>query len=142
MDICIDFDGTCVKHRFPKVGEDIGAVPVLKELIANGHRLILFTMRSNVVNAKSPENNKEYTGNFLDDAVKWFKDNGIELFGINNNPDQNSWTTSPKAYGHMYIDDASLVIPLLFDPEQNARPYVNWYMVRGILIREGYIKEE
>ena len=46
MDICIDFDGTCVKHEFPEIGEDIGAAPVLKELIANGHRLILFTMRS------------------------------------------------------------------------------------------------
>ena len=29
MDILIDFDGTCVAHEFPKVGKDIGAVPVL-----------------------------------------------------------------------------------------------------------------
>jgi len=28
MEICIDFDGTCVTHEFPKVGKDIGAVPV------------------------------------------------------------------------------------------------------------------
>ena len=35
MVIGIDFDGTCVTHEFPFVGIDIGAVPVLKELIAN-----------------------------------------------------------------------------------------------------------
>ena len=48
MDIVIDFDGTVVTHEFPKIGRDIGAVPVLKELVANGHRLILFTMRSDI----------------------------------------------------------------------------------------------
>jgi hypothetical protein len=46
IEICIDFDGTCVTHEFPKVGKDIGAAPVLKELTEKGHRLILFTMRS------------------------------------------------------------------------------------------------
>lgn len=33
MIIGIDFDGTCVKHAFPKIGEEIGAAPVLKELV-------------------------------------------------------------------------------------------------------------
>ena len=47
LEIVVDFDGTCVTHEFPKVGLDIGAVPVLKKLVAVGHRLILFTMRSN-----------------------------------------------------------------------------------------------
>lgn len=28
--IGIDFDGTVVTHDFPKIGKDIGAVPVLK----------------------------------------------------------------------------------------------------------------
>ena len=56
MDIVIDFDGTVVTHDFPKVGNDIGAVPVLKELIANGHRLILFTMRSDIVNPTGEDN--------------------------------------------------------------------------------------
>ena len=46
MEICIDFDGTCVTHDYPRVGRDIGAVPVLKELVKNRHLLILFTMRS------------------------------------------------------------------------------------------------
>ena len=50
MDILIDFDGTVVTHDFPAVGKDIGSVPVLKRLVDNGHRLILFTMRSDVEN--------------------------------------------------------------------------------------------
>lgn len=55
MDICIDFDGTCVMHEFPEVGQDIGAVPVLKKLVEAGHNLILFTMRSDVVQPKSDD---------------------------------------------------------------------------------------
>lgn len=42
MEICIDFDGTCVTHEYPKIGKDIGAVPVLKRLIETGNKLILF----------------------------------------------------------------------------------------------------
>lgn len=40
MKIAIDFDGTCVYHEFPKVGGDIGAVPVLKRLVEEGHQLV------------------------------------------------------------------------------------------------------
>lgn len=43
--IAVDFDGTCVTHEYPDVGKDIGAIPVLKELVDKGHKLILFTMR-------------------------------------------------------------------------------------------------
>jgi hypothetical protein len=32
---------------------------------------------------------------YLTDAVSWFKENGIELYGINENPLQPSWTKSP-----------------------------------------------
>lgn len=32
MDIAIDFDGTCVTHEYPRVGNNIGAVPVLKKI--------------------------------------------------------------------------------------------------------------
>lgn len=46
--IGIDFDGTVVTHDFPKIGKDIGAVPILKRLVDNGHKLILFTMRSDI----------------------------------------------------------------------------------------------
>lgn len=153
MDICVDFDGTCVTHEFPKVGKDIGAVPVLKKLVAKGHRLILFTMRSNCENntgasACVPE---VHNGNFLDDAVNWFKENDIPLYGIQTNPTQYEWTSSPKAYGQLYIDDAALGCPLRWDiithpdghyagpPVMDGRPYVDWKGVEALLIAKGIL---
>ena len=68
MDICIDFDGTAVTHDFPKVGKDIGAVPVLMRLVNSGHRLILFTMRSNVEKVENDgqiEGYQHSTGKFF-----------------------------------------------------------------------------
>lgn len=109
MDIVIDFDGTVVTHDFPLIGEEIGAVPVLKRLRKNGHNIILFTMRS---------------GDKLEDAVRWFKKHRIKLYGIQKNPTQYLWTDSPKAYGQLIIDDAALGCPLVY--QNGRRPYVNW----------------
>jgi len=109
MIIAIDFDGTCVTHEFPKVGKDIKAVPVLKALVENGHQLVLFTMRSDIVNPTGEGNELHLeSGNYLTDAVNWFKENEIPLYGVQTNPTQHTWTTSPKAYAQMYIDDAAL----------------------------------
>lgn len=109
MDIAVDFDGTCVTHEYPKVGKDIGAEAVLKALVNQGHRLILNTMRS---------------GRQLDDAVKWFTDRNIPLYGVNENPTQKEWTSSPKVYAHLYIDDAAVGVPLITNWED--RPFVDW----------------
>ena len=135
MEICIDFDGTCVTHEFPKVGKDIGAVPVLKKLVEAGHKLILFTMRSDRPNhtGQLREDIKDVTGIFLTDAIDWFNKNQIPLYGINSNPNQG-WTTSPKAYAHLYIDDAALGCPLLFIPEMADRPFADWNKIEEILI--------
>lgn len=116
MEICIDFDGTCVAHDYPNIGMDIGAVPVLQEITNKGHKLILFTMRY---------------GKTLDDAVNWFEQNKIPLYGININPTQRKWTQSPKAYGQLYIDDSSLGCPLLTG--LHSRPFINWVKVRQLL---------
>ena len=76
MVVCVDFDGTCVTHEFPKVGKDIGAVPVLKELVKNNHQLVLFTMRSDIVNPTGEDNELHLgSGNYLTDAIEWFKQN-------------------------------------------------------------------
>lgn len=124
MYIAIDFDGTCVTHDYPRIGKDIHAIPVLKKLVSNGHKLILNTMRS---------------GKELDDAVNWFKENNIELFGINENPTQKRWTNSPKVYAHMYIDDAAFGCPLLNIPEISDRPFVNWVSIEVTLSQMGII---
>ena len=127
MVICIDFDGTCVSHEFPAIGEDIGAVPVLKALTDKGHQLVLFTMRSDMLSPTSDDYNIKGTGDaYLSQAVAWFEDNGIPLFGVNSNPTQSSWTESPKAYGGMYIDDLALGCPLIYPADSSKPPYVDW----------------
>lgn len=125
MDIVIDFDGTVVTHDYPRVGKDIGAVPILKELIDRGHKLILFTMRCD----------KQ-----LQEAVNWFKDNEIPLYGIQRNPGQDSWTSSPKAYGQLIIDDAALGCPLTNNKQYSDRPYVDWESVRFYLFKLGLLE--
>lgn len=136
MEIAIDFDGTCTTHEFPKVGKDIGAVPVLKKLVNAGHKLILFTMRSDRPEFNETNNPEieDVTGMFLTDAVNWFKENDIPLYGIQQNPKQG-WTTSPKCYTHLYIDDASIFAPLILDTDLCSRPFIDWKSVEQELIR-------
>jgi hypothetical protein len=122
--IAIDFDGTCVTHEYPKVGRFIGAQKVLKRLIDEGAKLILWTMRSN--------NKEDLFNNHLTDAVDWFNENQIPLFGVNENPEQKIWTSSPKAYAHVYIDDAALGIPLV-EGLNGDRAYVDWEQVEEML---------
>jgi len=137
LEIAIDFDGTCTTHEFPRVGKDIGAVP-LKKLVNAGHKLILFTMRSDRPEFNETNNPEieDVVGMFLTDAVNWFKDNDIPLYGIQQNP-QQGWTTSPKCYAHLYIDDAALGCPLKFT-ELSSRPYVDWEKVDKLLTGDLY----
>jgi len=141
MVIAIDFDGTCVTHDFPKVGKNIGAIPVLKKLVEAGHQLVLFTMRSDIKNPKTDDYNIHARGGkYLTDAVNWFKDNEIPLYGVQVNPAQHTWTTSPKAYAQLYIDDAALGCPLTYALELSDRPFVDWQEVESILINSEIIK--
>ncbi len=121
--IALDFDGTVVTHAYPEVGEDIGAVAVLKELVAQEDKLILWTMRS---------------GTLLEDAVAWFKKHDIPLWGINENPTQKEWTESPKLHADLLIDDSALGCPTCFlDGER--RPAADWRRIRELLVRMGYL---
>ena len=124
MIIAVDFDGTCVEHEYPEVGMDVeGAVDVLKALRANGHRIILFTMRS---------------GSKLDAALRWFKERKIDLWGINENPEQKEWTSSPKVFADLYIDDSAVGCPIMF-VDGARRPMVNWAKVRAQLEYDGLL---
>lgn len=124
MIIAVDFDGTCVEHDYPDVGLDVeGAVDTLKALVAKGHRLILFTMRS---------------GKKLEAAERWFKERKIGLWASNRNPEQEEWTESTKVYAHLYIDDSALGCPIMFI-DGVRRPVVNWTKVRQQLEYDGVL---
>lgn len=126
MTIAVDFDGTCVTHEYPKVGKDIGAAEVLRDIVASGHKLILWTIRSD----------KE-----LNAAVQWFADRRIPLYGANDNASQREWNGSRKVDANLYIDDAALGCPLAEDRAQGVitRSYVDWDAVRSMLVSRGVI---
>ena len=95
-------------------------------------------MRSDNVQEEESSLNFEM-GNYLTDAVNWFNENGIPLYGIQTNPTQHTWTTSPKAYAQLYIDDAALGCPLKYDLKFADRPFVDWSMVREMLVQYGVL---
>ena len=121
--IAVDFDGTVVTHAYPYVGEDAGAVPVLRELVDNGCKLILYTMRSDKL---------------LEAAVAWFRDRQLPLSAGNSNPEQAHWTASPKVHADLYIDDAALGCPVRFI-DGIRHPVADWGRIRELLVREGYL---
>lgn len=119
--ICVDFDNTVCLDEWPYIGplfED--AVKVLKELIKNGHKLILLTQRETrypLCCKELVDFAKQY-GSFrvqgdaykqggvrtdiLSQAVGVFQQNDIELSGINRNPD---WEYISKDYGRKVFAD-------------------------------------
>lgn len=120
MKIAIDFDGTIVDHRFPRIGSVVpGSIYWIKQFQAHGAKVILYTMRSDGL----PD------GNFLTDAVDFCRDNGIYFFGINMDPEQGGWTSSNKCYANLYIDDAAFGCPLRENPRMGGSPMVDWDIV-------------
>lgn len=94
MTIAVDFDGTIVHHRYPAIGKPVPfALEVLKQLSADGHKLILFTVRE---------------GKLLEDAVEYCRQNGLEFYAVNSEYPDAAWSgsgVSRKLRADMYIDD-------------------------------------
>lgn len=115
--IAVDFDGTLAQHRFPDIGEEVPwAFYWLKRLAGHGVKFILWTMRSD----------GQEVGNVLTEAVEFCRQRGIEFFGVNENPEQKEWTSSPKAYANIYVDDNAAGTPLIMD-SGGIREMVDWY---------------
>jgi len=121
--IGLDFDHTCVRsEKYPDYYENPHCAVVLRKLQKKGYKLILITMRE---------------GKFLDDALEWFKKHGIELYGINDNPDQHTWTTARKVFVNWFIDDRNLGTPMVYP--KNRKEYVDWYEVEKWFIKQGLL---
>ncbi|MGD9932040.1 MAG: BT0820 family HAD-type phosphatase [Mangrovibacterium sp.] len=97
MIIAVDFDGTIVEHKYPKIGKEIPfAIQTLKLLQEEGHRLILWTYRY---------------GTELDEAITYCKERGVEFYAVNKSyPEENFdiATTSRKISADMFIDDRNI----------------------------------
>lgn len=121
LPILVDFDSTMVvTDGYPNIiGENKPCVKVMKKWIKGGVGIILWTIRE---------------GKELDDAVNWCKEQGLELYGVNENPTQSSWNTARKVYGVLRIDDANVGTKLIHD--DTYRPRVDW-----AYIDKNYTKE-
>jgi hypothetical protein len=127
MIIGLDFDGTMIFHSFPTMGEPIPtAFEWVGRWVAEGARIMLWTNRSHkVMVGRDP----------LQEALDLMDKHGIPLWGVNENPEQD-WSDSPKAFAHLFVDDAALGCPLVHPP--GRRPHVNWAVVGPQVLLEIY----
>lgn len=98
MLIAIDFDGTVVEHKYPEIGREIPfAVETLKKLQNDGHKLILWSVR---------------TDDRLQEAVDWCKERGLTFYAVNRDfPEEdieNNINYSRKLQVDMFIDDRNI----------------------------------
>ena len=97
MIIAVDFGGTIVEHRYPKIGKEIPfAIDTLLRLRKDGHQLILWTVRE---------------GKLLEDAVNYCKERGLEFYSVNSNyteEDEAHSNFSRKLQADVFIDDRNL----------------------------------
>lgn len=99
MTIAVDFDGTIVEHKYPKIGKEKPfAIDALKALAAQGHQIILWTVRE---------------GALLEEAVAFCRDRGLVFYAVNSNYAagslfENRGSGSVKVKADIYIDDRNL----------------------------------
>jgi len=76
MTIAVDFDGTIVEHKYPAIGRERPfATATLRQLMKDGHRLILWTVRE---------------GDLLDEAVEWCEERGVRFHAVNSFLDEDA----------------------------------------------------
>lgn len=109
MPICVDFDGTIVFDRYPSIGEAVpGAIETLKKWNEMGAGIVLSTMRC---------------GQHLESAVQFINSQGLELYGVQEDPTQKDWTSSPKCNGIFCVDDRNIGCPIISIGEDRV---VDW----------------
>lgn len=94
--IAVDFDGTVVKDKYPKIGKpQFFAFETLKKLQGDGHRLILWTYRK---------------GKRLQEAVDFCKENGVQFYAVNQSFPEEEFTPgiSRKINADVFIDDRNV----------------------------------
>ena len=100
LKIVLDIDGTVFYHRYPKLGDPLPGWEYIKGWVDDGAILNISTMRSNVA---------------LTQALDGLDKLGIPYAGVSKDTGQEKWTSSPKCYGHIIVDDTCCGIPLGID---------------------------
>ena len=108
--IAIDFDGTIVEDAYPKIGKPIiFAFETMKKLQSEGHRLILWTYR---------------TDKKLQEAVDFCKQQGLEFYAINKSYPEEEFDgkISRKINAAFFVDD------------RNIGGFIGWTAVHKLLL--------
>lgn len=95
MLIAVDFDGTIVQHRYPKIGAPIPfAIETLLRLQKEKHQLVLWTVRE---------------GKLLDEAVNYCRERGLVFYAVNKtHPEEDPTKVPRKLMVDLFIDDLNL----------------------------------
>ena len=97
MIIAVDFDGTIVRHEYPKIGRELPfAIDTLKRLQQSPeYQLILWTVREGVE---------------LQEALEFCRNRGLEFYAVNSNyPEEDAEHKEPrKLKADLFIDDRNL----------------------------------
>ena len=108
--IAIDFDGTIVEDAYPKIGKPmIFAFETMKKLQSEGHRLILWTYRSD---------------RKLQEAVDFCKQQGLEFYAINKSYPEEEFDgkISRKIHATFFVD------------HRNIGGFIGWTAVHKLLL--------
>lgn len=114
MTIAVDFDGTIVEHKYPRIGKALPfAFDTLKALQKEGHLLILWTSRS----AKE-----------MQEAVDFCSKNGVDFYAVNKNYPEEIYDSqiSRKIVADIYIDD------------RNFNGFPGWGVIGQALLQNNY----
>lgn len=96
LKVAVDFDGTIVENKFPKIGKPkLFAFETLKAMQNKGILLILWTVRK---------------GEELNNAVEFCRSNGISFYAVNANypEEQHDEDVSRKIEADIFIDDRNI----------------------------------
>ena len=108
--IAIDLDGTIVENAYPNIGKPmIFAFETMKKLQSEGHRLILWTYR---------------TDKKLQEAVDFCKQQGLEFYAINKSYPEEEFDgkISRKINATFFVDD------------RNIGGFIGWTAVHKLLL--------
>lgn len=124
MTIAVDFDGTIVEHRYPDIGKELPfATATLRQLIKDGHKLILWSVRE---------------GELLQEALDWCSQRGITFYAANKDYDEDDKETNRTYSRKLKVD--------IFIDDRNLGGLPDWGVIYQLISRkltyEQYLREE
>jgi len=154
--ICVDFDNTICIDEWPYVGSIIkDAVKVLKELVNNGHKLILFTQRTknypiccSELEEYADMNGKSFsselqceTVDILTPAINICKHYDIDFISYNTNAEWEMSThdNSRKIFSDYVIDDHNVGMKYIIvrNSMQKMCKVCDWKFIDEWCVQEG-----